>query len=161
VRLVVIETGLVVGYVIAWALRKAKRVASQLDSEVDTALDAGLNQLHTLVAEKLGADPALTDLQDEVTSRGQVSDLIRQRMELSVQAAAGRDEAFAAAVTALVEQLQSKERAAGAVGHGAAAVTGDVNIHAEHGSAAAWQMGNVSFGSGAPPDPQRPGGSDG
>ena len=159
----VIETGIAVGYLIAWAVRKAKRVGGRLDAEVDTALDAGLDQLHTLVADKLGADPALTDLQDEATTQAQVSDLTRQRVELSVRAAAAKDETFAGAVTTLVEQLQATERSVGAVaaGAGAAAVAGDVNIRAEHGAAAAWQMGDVSFGSGTPPDPPRPGRSGG
>jgi hypothetical protein len=113
---VVIETGLVVGYVIAWALRKGKRVAGRLDAEVDTALDTGLDQLHTLVADKLGADPALTDLQDEATSAGQVSDLTRQRMELSVQAAASRDETFAAAVTAWLSSCRGRHAPSGRSG---------------------------------------------
>jgi hypothetical protein len=50
-----------------------------------------------------------------------------------------------------------------AVGQGAVAVAGDVDIHAEAGGAAAWQMGNVQVGypaggstgpTGAPPGPQ-------
>jgi hypothetical protein len=43
---------------------------------------------------------------------------------------------------------------AAAVGQGAVAVTGDVDIHAETGGAAAWQMGNVQIG-------QPPGGAAG
>ena len=35
---------------------------------------------------------------------------------------------------------------AAAVGQGAVAVAGDVDIHAETGSVAAWQMGNVQIG---------------
>ncbi len=51
---------------------------------------------------------------------------------------------------------------AAAVGPGAVAVAGDVDIHAETGGAAAWQMGNVQIGhppggpagpAGAPADP--------
>jgi hypothetical protein len=51
---------------------------------------------------------------------------------------------------------------AAAVGLGAVAVAGDVDIHAETGGAAAWQMGNVQIGhpaggsagsAGAPTDP--------
>jgi hypothetical protein len=37
-------------------------------------------------------------------------------------------------------------RRAAAVGPGAVAVAGDVDIHAETGGAAAWQMGNVQIG---------------
>ncbi len=52
---------------------------------------------------------------------------------------------------------------AAALGQGAVAVAGNVDIHAETGGAAAWQMGNVEIGhppggsagsAGAPADPQ-------
>ncbi len=54
---------------------------------------------------------------------------------------------------------------AAAVGQGAVAIAGDVDIRAETGGAAAWQMGNVQVGqspggpagsAGAPTDPQEP-----
>jgi hypothetical protein len=57
-----------------------------------------------------------------------------------------------------------------AVGPGAVAVDGDVDIHAETGGAAAWQMGNVQIGyppggsagsAGTMADPQQPGRSRG
>jgi len=59
---------------------------------------------------------------------------------------------------------------AAAVGQGAVAVAGDVDIHAETGGTAAWQMGNVQTGyppgesaglAGAPADPHQPGRSRG
>ena len=59
---------------------------------------------------------------------------------------------------------------AAAVGQDAVAVAGDVDIHAETGGAAAWQMGNVQIGhlsggpagsAGAPADPHQPGRSRG
>jgi hypothetical protein len=154
---VVIETGIVVGYVIAWAVRKARRVGGQLDAEVDQTLDAGLERLHELVTSKLAGDPALRELQDEAAD-GQVTDLTRQRIELSVQAAVAKDEAFAKATAQLLEAVETARRSAGpvALGPGAAAVAGDVDIHAESGSAAAWSMGNVQLGS-PPPDPPSPG----
>ena len=55
---------------------------------------------------------------------------------------------------------------AAAVGQGAVAVAGDIDIHAEKGGAAAWQMGDVQIGQSAsgssglgsvPADPQQPG----
>jgi len=153
---VVIETGLIVGYVIAWMVRKAKRAGGRLDAEVDTAMDAGLDKLHQVVAARLGADPALTEAQEEAAT-GQVSELTRQRVELSIQAAAGKDPAFAQTVAELVGQLQAAEKAGGqvAAGHGSANVAGNVDIHAEDGAAAAWNMGDVSFGQ-PPADPHRP-----
>jgi len=59
---------------------------------------------------------------------------------------------------------------AAAVGPAAVAVAGDIDIHAETGGAAAWQMGNVQIGhppsgsvgpAGAPADPHQPGRSSG
>ena len=59
---------------------------------------------------------------------------------------------------------------AAAVGQDAVAVAGDVDIHAETGGAAAWQMGDVQIGhppggpagrAGAPADPHQPGRSRG
>jgi hypothetical protein len=148
---VVVEAGVIVGYVIAWLSRKAQRAGGRLDGEVDAAMDAGLDRLHQVVAKKLGNDPALTDLDDEATTGEPVSELTRQRVELSVQAAAGRDQGFAQAVAALVEQVRKAEAEqaggrAAAIGQDAVAVAGDVEIRAESGSAAAWQMGNVQIG---------------
>ena len=166
---VVIEASVVVGYVISWALRKATRVSRRVDEEVDAVLDVGLDKLHEVVAAKLGADPALVDLHEEAAAGQQVSELTRQRVELSVQAAAHKDDAFTETVAALVDQLRQAEHAGGraaAVGQGAVAVSGDVDIHAETGGAAALQMGNVRIGyppgghsgqPGAPVDPHRPG----
>jgi hypothetical protein len=160
---VVIEAGVVVGYIIAWVVRKARRVGGRLDAEVDNALDVGLDQLHTLVADRLGADPALTELHDEAGSDGQVSELTRQRVELSLLAAAAKDQTFAAEVTALAEQLQATERSMGtvAIGPEATAVTGDINITADRASAAAFRMSDVHVGLSVPTDPQQPGRSSG
>jgi hypothetical protein len=153
-----IETGIAVGYLVAWAVRKATRVGQKLDAEIDTALDSAVDQLHCLVADKLGTDPALAALREEAAG-GSVSDLTRQRVALSIQAAC-EDRFFAEGLSSLLLQLQNVESAgnAAASGSGAAAVTGDVTIRAD-GGAAAWQMRDVSIG--APPDPRRPDGSSG
>src|SRR6266568_2599914 len=147
------EAGLVAGYVIAWAMRKAKRVGTRLDEDVDTVLDVGLDKLDQIVAAKLGADPALADLQAEATTDGQVSELTCQRLELSLQAAVVKDRAFAEALAVLVDQLQAAERSAGVVaaGLGSTAVAGNVDIHAEDSSVAAWQMRDVHLGAAPPP----------
>lgn len=84
-----IEAGLVAGYMVAWAVQ-AKRVAGRLDAEVDTVLRVGLDHLHQVVTTKLGADPALADMQDEAARDRQVSDRTRERLELSLQASAPR-----------------------------------------------------------------------
>jgi hypothetical protein len=159
---VVVEAGVVAGYVIAWAVRKARRVAGRLDAEADTVIDAGLDKLHEVVADKLAGHPVLQDLDEEATATatqdGQVAELTRQQVELAIIAAARRDEAFGQAVTDLVAQVQAGERAAGqsVLGPGGVNVAGDVDIHADHGSAAAWTMGTVNIGQ-PPTDPHQPG----
>ncbi|MBT0769456.1 hypothetical protein KIH74_11030 [Kineosporia sp. J2-2] len=159
----VIEAGVVAGYLIAWAVRKARYAGGRLDAEVDLALDAGLEKLHGVVAGKLAGQAVLADLEDEAQQSGVsggdgvsgVDDLTRQRLEMELTAAARKDELFAAAVTTLIQQIQHAERVSGP---GAITVTG--GVHADHGSAAAVTMGNVTIGQ-VPPDPSRPGRSDG
>ena len=82
----------------------------------------------------------------------------RQRVQLAIEEAAEADPGFAAQVTDLVAELRKTEAAAGATAAGdhAVAVGGDVKIHADRGSAAAWTMGPVTFG-GERPDPHQPG----
>jgi hypothetical protein len=151
-----VEAGVVVGYVIAWVVGKVRRAAGRLDAEVDAVVDGGMDRLHDLVAAKLGLDPAWADLQAEAADNEQVSDLTRQRIELSVQAAAAKDADFADAVTELVTQLRAATGPS-ATGTGSTAVGGDVDIHAESGSVAAWKIsGGVHLAS-PPPDPSAPG----
>jgi hypothetical protein len=153
-----VEIGLVVGYVIAWALRKGRRVAERLDQTVDAGLDAGLDRLHGVVASKLGADPALKDMEEEAGADGQVSDLTRRRLELSLMAAAQKDDLFEKAVAELAAELRRADPQGGvlAVGQGTAAVAGDVHMSADHGSIVGWNMRDVSLGP-APADPPAPG----
>lgn len=63
-------TGLevMVGMLITWAVRKARRVGDGVDKEVDAVLDAGLDKLHTVVANKLGGDTALEKCVSEPTA---------------------------------------------------------------------------------------------
>jgi len=162
----VIEAGVVVGYVIAWAVRKARRTASRVDAEVDTAIDAGLDKLHTTVAAKLGAHPALDDLAEEAAAdEGQVSELTRQQVELALTAAARKDDEFGRLVTELVAQLQAAEKAGDisvVAGAGSAVFTGDAHAQASDGGFAFGQVGgdvNVDRGreNGQQPDPSEPG----
>lgn len=162
----VIEAGLVAGYVIAWAARKARRVAGGLDSEVDVVIDAGLEKLHTAVAAKLGAHPALEDLADEAaTDDGQVSELTRQQVELAVTAAAKKDDEFGRAVTELVAEIRAAEQASGVsvvAGAGATVFTGDAHTEARDGGFAFGQIGrdvhvNGGAAGGQLPDPPEPG----
>ena len=161
---------LVVGYLIAWATRKARRVGSRLDGEVDYALDAGLDRLHDAVAGQLGADPALTDLDQEAsTAGGVVGDLTRRRVDLAIEAAATRDPSFGEELRLILDGLAALDggRAAAEVsasGTGAVAVGGNVDIRADRGGAAALSIGTANIGAPpqtqpgpVPPDPSPPG----
>jgi len=153
-----IEAGLITGYLIAWAVGKAKLVAGRLDTELDSVLNAGMDQLHQVVASRLGLDPALVELSKEAQTTGVVSSLTRQRVELSLEAAAAKDASFAEAVTALLDQLQAATHAglALASGPGSTAIAGNVDIRAETGSAAALHMRDVQLGVTPRPDPHQP-----
>lgn len=162
VRLV-IEAGVVAGYVIAWAVRKVRRVGGRLDSEADAVIDAGLDELHAVVAAKLGGHPVLAELVEEAEAAGDaggVSELTRQRVELELAAAAGKDDAFGRAVTELAAQLREAERAAGSAvtaGPGAAVFTGDARAEArDEGIAFGQVAGSVHIGR-DPADPTVPG----
>lgn len=149
-----------VGYVFARLLRKAKRVGERADAEVDRSLDARLNRLHDLVSGRLGDDPALTRATEEAEQGlPEPTERTRRRLTDSLEEAA-RDPGFAQELEKLVKELQTATAAApGADGvvvtAGGTAVGGNVDVHAESGSAAALTMGNVSIGSVA--DPRQPG----
>ncbi|MEV6113012.1 hypothetical protein AB0L59_10930 [Streptomyces sp. NPDC052109] len=143
----------------AWLLRKAKRVAGRADQEVDRTLDAAMDQLHELVSRKLGEDPALHRLAEEARAgQDQASDRTRQRVQLALEDAAEEDPGFREAMDRAVKQLQSLSGTSGgaSAGDGGMAVGGNVDIRADHGSAAAWSMGDVSLG-----NPPQPGASQG
>lgn len=159
----VIEAGVVAGYVIAWALRKARRVGGRLDAEADVAIDATLDQLHEVVAARLGSHPVLAEVVDEVEQDGRVSDLTRQQVQLALEAAALKDEArrddsFARAVTELVARLQAAEQTSGPVasGPGSAVFTGNVQVETRDGGTGIGQAANVYIGR-EPPGPPKPG----
>jgi hypothetical protein len=147
-----------VGYVTAWALRKARRVGGRLDNEAEAVIDAGLDRLHEVVARRLGGHPALAELVEEAEQAGQVTDLTRRQVELALTAAALKDEAFARAVTELVDGLQETERVSGQViaGPGSAVFTGDAHASARGGGIAIGQAGQVSI-AGQEPGPSGPG----
>lgn len=127
-------------------------------------IDAGLDQLHEVVAAKLGGHPVLADLVEEAEAAGEgreVSALTRQRMELELTAAARKDDTFGQAVTELAARLRAAEQAMGATifaGPGAAVFTGDAHVHAEGGGIAIGQVGRdvkVNQGAAGPSQPGR------
>lgn len=149
-----------VGYVFAWLVRKARRVAGRADEEIDRTLDEAMDRLHGLVSEKLGEDPALHRLADEAEAgQEQPGDRTRQRVQLALEDAAEQDPGFREALDRAVEQVQFLDRAApvGGVsaGDGGVATGGNTHIQADHGSAAAVNMGNVTLGNPSQPGPRQ------
>jgi hypothetical protein len=142
-------------------MRKVRRAGGRLDAEVDSAIDAGLDKLHETVVAKLGADPVLEDVEDEASGEDQVSELTRQRVELSLTATARKDEAFGQAVTELLEQIRAAERRGGAqvlAGDGSTVFTGDAHARASGGGIAIGQVGrDANFDRGGSPGPSQPG----
>ncbi|MET7887802.1 hypothetical protein [Streptomyces avermitilis] len=152
-----------VGYVFAWAVRKARRVAGRADGEVDRGLDTGMDRLHDLISRKLGEDPALERAREEAEAgQEELSERTRRRLTDSLEEAAERDTGFAEALEELVRELQSA--AIGGTGGVSAsgdgqAVGGNVDMHAQSGSAVALKMGDVTIGSAA--NPSQPGPAEG
>jgi hypothetical protein len=100
---------LVAGYLVAWGVRKLKRVGTRLDEEADEAIDTGLDRLHEAIAGKLGADPALGKLEDEVSQGLEPSDRTLRRVQDAVEEAAEQDPEFGARIEVLLARLE-KER---------------------------------------------------
>lgn len=157
----VIEAGVATWYMIAWAVRKARRAAGRLDAEVDQMIDAGLDRLHEVVTAKLAGHPVLAELVEEAQTAGDVdgiSGLTRQRIELELTAAAGKDDEFGRAVTESVARLRKAQQEAGHAlidARGAALFTGDARTRAD-GGIAIGQAGAVNI-SQAATDPHQPG----
>jgi hypothetical protein len=96
-------------------------VAGRADAEVAQALDAGLDRLHELVAARLAGEPVLARLESEAAAGGdapQVRPRTSERVRLALEDAAEADEAFAARLAGLADQLRAVESRPG--GRGAA-----------------------------------------
>jgi hypothetical protein len=97
---------LVAGYLVAWGVRKLRRVGTRLDEESDEVIDAGLDRLHDAITAKLGADPALGKLEDEVSQGLEPSDRTLRRVQDAVEGAAEDDPEFGATISALLARLE-------------------------------------------------------
>ncbi|MFI1094141.1 hypothetical protein [Streptomyces sp. NPDC020917] len=143
-----------VGYVFAWAVRKARRVGGRADAEVDQVVDAAMERLHALVARRLGPDASLTRVEEEAAAGGELTPRTRQRLELALEDAVERDAVFAEALNQAVEEVRAAAGPGGvSAGDGGLAVGGDLDIRADHGSAAAVRMGDVRLGNPPVPGP--------
>jgi hypothetical protein len=97
---------LVAGYLVAWGICKLKRVGNRLDEEADELVDAGLDRLHDAIATKLGADPALVKLDEEVSQGLQPNDRTLRRVQDAVEDAVEGDRGFGAVIEALLVRLE-------------------------------------------------------
>jgi hypothetical protein len=102
---------LAAGYLAAWAVRKARRVAGRVDERVDAVTDAALDRLYEVVAEKLGADPALARLEAESTPDGEPGERTLRRVEDAVAQAAEDDADFARDLEQALRSLAEREDA--------------------------------------------------
>ncbi|WP_327064555.1 hypothetical protein [Kitasatospora sp. NBC_01302] len=115
---------------------------------------------------------------DELRERAELERLDQAAGELESAGVAGaervrirQEAAWQTRIEAVLESLDGAEQARAAeelrallaqhapfavsVGDGGQAVVGDVRIRADHGSAAAWTMGNVTLGNPSQPGPQQ------
>ncbi|MFE3634809.1 hypothetical protein [Streptomyces sp. NPDC059168] len=98
-----------IGCLFAWAAGKARRVGARADQEADRALDAAMDRVHEVVSEKLGHETALTRLDEEASAgRSEPTPETRQWLQLVLQDAIDRDEAFAASLRDALDQLPSR-----------------------------------------------------
>ncbi|MFI9100946.1 hypothetical protein ACIGXA_10485 [Streptomyces fildesensis] len=146
---------IVVGYVFAWAVRKARRVGGRADAEVDQALDAGMERLHGLVARQLGSDASLVRVEEEALAGEELTPRTRQRLALALEDEMERDAVFAETLSRAVKEVRAAAGPGGvSAGDSGLAVGGNLDIRADHGSAAAVRMGDVHLGN--PPVPGPP-----
>ncbi|MFJ3804043.1 hypothetical protein ACIPSJ_48175 [Streptomyces sp. NPDC090088] len=99
---------LVAAAAVAYLVRKAGRVGRRADEEVNHALDEGMDRLHELIQEKLGADPVLDRLTEQAET-GAVTERTERRAALAVADAAEADGEFATRLRELVMVLQQQE----------------------------------------------------
>jgi hypothetical protein len=157
----VVGAEVVIGYLFAWAVRKARRAGERADGQVDAALDAGVDRagqkLRELVAGRPGGDAALERLATDAEQGLQApSSITAQWLEALLNDAAQRDERFAAAVDALVGQLQAARPDVTASAPGGVAVAGTQQISAASGGVSAGVLhGGAHVGNPPVPGPPR------
>ena len=158
----VVGWDVVVGYLIAWGVGKGRRVGKSLDGDVDLVVDSALERLHETVVDKLGADPALEKFEQEVIAGDEISERTLRRVADALADAADSSKDFKNEIDArLADLARMGVRPAIAVsGERAVAVTGDLDMRADHGSAVVVTAGDITMGD-PPPDPSQPGRSGG
>lgn len=94
----------VIGYLVSWMTNKARRVGQRADGRLDDVVDTQVDRLCDFVLEKLGAEPAVRQLEREVTE-GVDNERTKLRLQLAVEEAAEQDTEFADTVRTLVEEI--------------------------------------------------------
>jgi hypothetical protein len=97
---------LVAGYLVAWGVRRLRPVGKRLDEVTDEVVDAGLDRLHDAIAAKLGTDPALVKLEDEISQEMEPSDRTLRWVQDAVEDAVQEDPGFGAVIGALLARLE-------------------------------------------------------
>lgn len=106
--LMIVGVDLVVGYLVSWLISKAQRFINGLDSEVDHAEDAALEQLHHLVAKKLGTEPAWTKLHTETNQSDGPDAETWATVAAKLEASTKHDPEFASKLQSALQQVQTQ-----------------------------------------------------
>ena len=98
-------------YLFAWAKQRARKVGEQSGREVDGIVTAAMQRLHQVVVDKLGAGAQGMERLEREASEGaeEPSRLTAGLVGSSVVAAMEDDEAFAAAVSKAVADLDAAQ----------------------------------------------------
>jgi len=140
------EVELAVAYVRAYLVRGARRVGGAGDAAEDSAVDAALRRLYDMVAEALGADPALVRAREQAARAGDgISERTVRRMTDALEEAVEGDPALGAALRRVIEEVRAETRTGIAEAPAGMMISGNLTIHADADSVAATQMGNVTL----------------
>lgn len=96
----------VVGWLVVWVTKKVRRAGERADGRLDEAVDAQVDRLCGLVLGKLGAEPAVRQLEQEA-AQGVATERTKLRLQLAVEEAVVQDTEFADALRSLVEEIRS------------------------------------------------------
>jgi hypothetical protein len=97
---------LVVGYLSAWAVRKARRVGDRVDESADQALDILMDRLDAMVRDRIGAAPAIIQLQEE-SAHGSATSVTSREAEAAIADAVSADEQFASRLRVLTDEIRA------------------------------------------------------
>jgi tetratricopeptide (TPR) repeat protein len=100
----------ITGRLAAWGVRQALRDSDAFNSNYHASLDSALDELHSLVTQKLAKEPALAMLE---AAPDAVQDRTARRLESAINAAARTDPQFAAALDHALTKIERAETVTG------------------------------------------------